>query len=397
MSADSTERIALLRDERFWKIAFQVIVLAIVIGLISLFIGNMNINLKKSGLELSFDFLQNSANFSIGETPIEYSSSNSYIYAFWVGVLNTLRVILAGFILTTLLGVFAGVASFSGNWLVRKISLVYVEIIRNIPLLLQLIFWYFAVFLNLPRTQEQLQLPGSVFMSKAGISIPWPDISLGFWLWFAVLVAGAIAAIVIWKWRTYAIVEKSESGQTQSLILAGLGIAALVIFFFGFNWQFPALPIDAATQELDPTRSPIGGLKLSLEYAALLTGLVVYTAAFIAEIVRGGIQSVSRGQWEAARSLGLPSGLVMRLVVLPQALRVIIPPLSSQYMNLAKNSSLALAIGYPDLYSVNQTIFNQTGRPVEAFILLMATYLTISLTISVVMNLLNRSVQLQER
>lgn len=396
MAADTTERIALWRDARFWKIAFQVIVFAIVFGLITLFIRNMNINLQKSGLELSFGFLQNSASFSIGETPIKYSSSDSYIYAFFVGVLNTMRVILVGFILTTLLGVFAGVASFSTNWLVRKISLVYVEIIRNIPLLLQLIFWYFAVFLNLPRPKEQLQLPGSVFMSKAGISIPWPAITSSFWLWLGLLVAGAIAAVGVWKWRTNEIVEKSESGQTQLMILLGLAIAALLIFFFGFNWEFPSLLLDPAGA-IDSSRPPTGGLKLSIEYAALLTGLVVYTAAFIAEIVRGGIQSVSRGQWEAARSLGLDAGLVMRLVVLPQALRVIIPPLSSQYMNLAKNSSLALAIGYPDLYSVNQTIFNQTGRPVEAFILLMATYLSISLTISVVMNLLNRSVQLQER
>ncbi|NET11061.1 MAG: ABC transporter permease subunit, partial [Symploca sp. SIO2B6] len=275
MAADTTERIAIWRDARFWKISFQVIVLAIVVGLLALFIGNMNINLQKAGLELSFGFLQNSASFSIGETPIEYSSSDSYIYAFWVGVLNTLRVILAGFILTTLLGVFAGVASFSSNWLVQKISLVYVEIIRNIPLLLQLIFWYFAVFLNLPRPQEQLQLPGSVFMSKAGISIPWPDISPSFWLWFGVIVAGAIAAFMIWKWRTYVIVEKSESGQTQSMILGGLAIAALTIFLFGFNWVFPALSVDQATGQLDVSRPPVGGLKLSLEYAALLAGLVV--------------------------------------------------------------------------------------------------------------------------
>ena len=388
MATDTEERIAIWRDERFWKIAFQAIVLAIVVGLLSLFIGNMNINLRRAGLELSFEFLGNTAGFSIGETPIEYSSSDSYIFAFWVGVLNTFRVILAGFLLTTLLGVFVGVASFSENWLVRKISLVYVEIIRNVPLLLQLIFWYFAVFLNLPRPRDQLQLPGSIFMSKAGITIPWPALSPSFWLWLLMLVVGVVAAGFVWKWRTKAIVEKSESGQTQSLILIGMAIAALIIILFGFNWEFPTSPGEGRVT---------GGLKLSLEYAAILSGLVIYTAAFIAEIVRGGIQSVSRGQWEAARSLGLQSGLVMRLVVLPQALRVIIPPLSSQYMNLAKNSSLALAIGYPDLYSVNQTIFNQTGRPVEAFILLMGTYLFISLTISVVMNQLNRAVQLQER
>ncbi|MEB3232390.1 MAG: ABC transporter permease subunit [Leptolyngbyaceae bacterium] len=388
MASDTTERIALLRDDRFWKIAFQVIVLAIVIGLISLFISNMNINLQRAGLELSFDFLTNSASFSIGETPIPYTSSDSYLYAFLVGILNTLRVIIAGFILTTLLGVFAGVASFSDNWLVQKISLVYVEIIRNIPLLLQLIFWYFAVFLNLPAPREQLQLPGSVFMSKAGISIPWPILSPAFWLWIGILIIGGVAALLVLKWRTKLMVEQSQSGQTQLMIVTGIAIATLIIVVFGFNWEFPTSPDEGLVS---------GGLNLSLEYASLLTGLVVYTAAFIAEIVRGGIQSVSRGQWEAARSLGLKSGLVMRLVVLPQALRVIIPPLSSQYMNLAKNSSLALAIGYPDLYSVNQTIFNQTGRPVEAFILLMCTYLFISLTISLVMNQFNRMVQIQER
>ncbi|NEQ97985.1 MAG: ABC transporter permease subunit, partial [Cyanothece sp. SIO2G6] len=365
-----------------------VIVLAIVIGLLSLFIGNMNINLQRAGLELSFNFLGNSANFSIGETLVPYDSSRSYLYAFFVGLLNTLRVIIVGFIFTTLLGVFAGVASFSDNWLVKKISLVYVEVIRNIPLLLQLIFWYFVVFFNLPPAREKLQLPGSVFMSKSGIFIPWPALTTSFWLWLLVLAVGAIAVWFILQWRTKEMVEQSQSGQKQLMIIGGMAIAAVIIIFFGFDWQFPTSPGQGQVT---------GGLQLSVEYAALLTGLVVYTAAFIAEIVRGGIQSVSRGQWEAARSLGLQSGLVMRLVVLPQALRVIIPPLSSQYMNLAKNSSLALVIGYPDLYSVNQTIFNQTGRPVEAFIMLMSTYLLISLTISLVMNQVNRAVQLQER
>jgi len=386
--SSTEERVSLWRDARFWNIAFQAIALAVVVGLIGLFVNNMNINLQKAGLELSFGFLTSSASFSIGETVIPYSSSDSYFYAFLVGFLNTLRVIIAGFVLTTILGVFAGVASFSDNWLVQKVSLVYVEIIRNVPLLLQLIFWYFAVFLNLPRPADQLQLPGSVFMSKAGISIPWPAISTVFWLWLAGLVAIAIAALIVWKWRLKAMIEESASGKTQIGIIVGLAVLALIIILFGFNWEFPTSPGEGRVD---------GGLRLSLEYAALLTGLVVYTAAFIAEIVRGGIQAVSRGQWEAARSLGLQSSLVMRLVVLPQALRVIIPPLSSQYMNLAKNSSLALAIGYPDLYSVNQTIFNQTGRPVESFIMLMSTYLLISLTISLVMNQMNRAVQLQER
>ncbi|MEM9213170.1 MAG: ABC transporter permease subunit [Cyanobacteria bacterium P01_F01_bin.150] len=397
MTADTTERIAIWRDERFWKIVFQVIVLASVIGLIALLIHNMNVNLQKTNREFDFGFLRFSASFNIGETIIPYSPSDSFRYAFLVGLLNTVRVIIPGFILTTLLGVFVGVASFSDNWLVRKLSLVYVEVIRNIPLLLQLIFWYFAVFLNLPRVKDQLQLPLSVFMSKAGISIPWPELSQGFWGWCGVLFVGAIAAWLIWRWRTLVIVEKGQSGQPQLMILLGMAIASLAIFFFGFNWVFPSLLIDQVTQEPDTTRTAVGGLKLSLEYTTLLTGLVVYTAAFIAEIVRSGIQSVSKGQWEAAGSLGLKSGLVMQLVVLPQALRVIIPPLNSQYMNLAKNSSLALVIGYPDLYSVNSTIFNQTGKPVEVFTMIMFTYLAISLTISIVMNWINKAVELQTR
>ncbi|MGK7891006.1 MAG: amino acid ABC transporter permease [Leptolyngbyaceae cyanobacterium] len=378
-----------IRDDRVWKVLFQVIVLAIVLGILSLLLYNMNINLTRQGLGLSFSFLPQSANFNIGDAPIGYDKSNSFAYAFFVGILNTLRVVIAGFILTTVLGVFIGVASFSNNWLIQKVSLAYVEIIRNIPLLLQLIFWYFVIFLpNLPAADDPLQVLGSVFMSKRGVAIPWPDLSTAFWMWCLVLVVGAIAAWLVWQWRTKLMVEQSLSGNPQLVILTYMAIAALVIIFLGFDWQFPFI------NERDRVD---GGLNLSVEYVALLIGLVVYTAAFIAEIVRGGIQAVQKGQWEAARSLGLKSGLVMRLVVLPQALRVIIPPLSSQYMNLAKNSSLATAIGFRDLYSVNRTILNQTGRAVEAFIMLMATYLLISLTISLIMNQVNRAVQLQER
>lgn len=381
-------RVPLWRDDRFWKIVFQIVVAAFVIGILSLFIYNLNANLQRVGLRFTFGFLTNSAGFSIGETLIEYSPSNTYIRALLVGVFNTLRVILAGFVLTTLLGVIAGIASFSDNWLLRKISLVYVEIVRNVPLLLQLIFWYFPVFLSLPPSREQLEVLNFMYMSTTGIYLPWPAMDLSFWLSFGLLVGLGCAAWIVSKQRTQAMVEQAASGRSQLIALLVMAGVALLLVLVGFHWEIPQSPQPGQVQ---------GGLRLSLEYSAILVGLVVYTGAFIAEIVRGGIQAVSKGQWEAARSLGLAPGHVMQLVVFPQAMRVIIPPLNSQYMNLAKNSSLALVIGYPDVFSVASTTLNQTGRPVEVFILLMSTYLLINLLISLLMNRLNQAVQFKER
>ncbi|MBD0333907.1 MAG: ABC transporter permease subunit [Cyanobacteria bacterium Co-bin13] len=389
MTSPSEIRVPLWRDDRFWKIVFQIVVAALVFGLLALFIGNLNENMRRQGLQFSFNFLRNSASFSIGESLIPYSPSNTYIRAFLVGILNTLRVILVGFVLTTLLGVLAGVASFSDNWLLRKLSVVYVEIVRNTPLLLQLIFWYFPVFLSLPDARNRLVLPGPIFASKNGIYLPWPAQGPLFWVWLATLVGLAIAAWLVVQQRTRAMVERAASGRPQQRILIGIGVAALLVLVVAMNWQGP--------QAGEAANQITGGLRLSLEYLAILVGLVVYTGAFIAEIVRSGIQSVSKGQWEAARSLGLKSGQSMQLVVLPQALRVIIPPLNSQYMNLAKNSSLGLAIGYPDIFSVSQTSLNQTGRPLEVFMLMGSIYLLANLVISLIMNTLNRSVQFKER
>ncbi|MBD0266653.1 MAG: ABC transporter permease subunit [Cyanobacteria bacterium Co-bin8] len=389
MTSPSEIRVPLWRDDRFWKIVFQVVVAAVVIGLLGIFISNLNQNMRRQGLVFSFSFLRNTASFGIGESLIPYSPNNSYIRAILVGVINALRVILVGFVLTTLLGVLAGVASFSNNWLVRKLSQVYVEIVRNTPLLLQLIFWYFPVFLRLPSPQNRLQLPGPIYASKTGIYLPWPAQGPMFWVWLAVLVGLAIAAWLVLQQRTRAMVERAATGKPQLMVLTGIGVVALLVLTIAMNWQVP--------QSAEGSPQITGGLRLSLEYATILVGLVVYTGAFIAEIVRGGIQSVSTGQWEAARSLGLKPSQAMQLVVFPQAMRVIIPPLNSQYMNLAKNSSLGLVIGYPEIFSVSSTTFNQTGRPVEVFILLMGIYLLINLLISVVMNTLNRSVQFKER
>ncbi|HEY9736943.1 MAG TPA: ABC transporter permease subunit [Trichocoleus sp.] len=388
MTSPSDVRVPLWRDDRFWKIAFQALVAVLVIALFSVLIHNLNYNLRRQGLEFTFRFLRNAAGFSIGESILPYAPSNSYFRAITVGLVNTLRLILVGFVLTTILGVIAGTASFSSNWLVRKLSQVYVEVIRNTPLLLQLIFWYFPILLQLPREESRLALPGAIFASKNGIYVPWPTQDALSLLCLAALAGLGVAAWFVFQQRLKAMVERAESGKRQQNILLGMGAVALLIFLVAFRWQFPAVT---------EANRVAGGLRISLEYAAILIGLVVYTGAFIAEIVRGGIQSVSKGQWEAARSLGLKPGQVMQLVVFPQALRVIIPPLNSQYMNLAKNSSLALVIGYPDLFSVSQTALNQTGRPVEMFIILMSIYLLINLVISLFMNFLNRSVQFKER
>jgi general L-amino acid transport system permease protein len=300
-----------ITNPRFLRIAAQSVLIFFIAILVVVLIGNFRQNLEQLELQFGFDFLQDQASFDIGEKTINYKPTDPYTWALFVGLINSLKVAIVGLVLATIVGITAGIGRLSDNWLVRNITLVYVEIFRNTPLLLQLLFWYFAVFLAFPKAENKISLLGLINLSQKGIEIL--------------------------------------------------------------------------------------GLSFSPEFSALLLGLIFYTGSFIAEIVRGGIQSVSKGQWEAARSLGLKPGLVMRLVILPQALRVIIPPLTSQYLNLTKNSSLAIAIGYPDLYFVASTTFNQTGRAVEVMILLTLTYLIISLTISLLMNLFNRQVQLKER
>jgi len=377
----------LLRDDRFWKIAFQVITVIVVAIILGYFLANLTTNLERQGTSFGFDFLSSPAGFSIGESALEYRPNDPYGRALFVGLVNTLNLVIIGVLLATTTGIAAGVASFSQNWLVHKISRAYVGLIRNVPLLLQLFFWYFAVYGVLPTPEAQLNLGNFIIASKRGVYIPWPSSSAAL-AWLVVLIALVVAGAFVWKWRTKKIVEQGDTGQTQLIILGVMAVVGLLIFLFALGWQPP---------QAQDGGGATGGLRLSREYVASLTALVFYTGAFIAEIVRAGIQSVSKGQWEAARSLGLPSGLSMRLVVFPQALRVIIPPLNSEFMNLAKNSSLAFAVAYPELYSVANTTFNQTGRPIEVFLILMATYLIINLMITLGMNTLNRTVQFKER
>ncbi|MBD1876303.1 ABC transporter permease subunit [Nodosilinea sp. FACHB-131] len=379
---------AMLRDERFWKIAFQVITLLVVLLLLSFFLGNLNRNLIQQGRAFGFSFLRNPAGFSIGESLIQYRPNDPYWRALMVGLGNTLTLVVGGIVLTTLLGVVAGVASFSKNWLLQKLSRVYVGLVQNIPLLLQLFFWYFAIFGALPNPANQIGILGLAFLNNRGVYIPWASSALLAILGIAATVGAAIAALFLWRWRTKIRIETGVGGQAQSIALAVVALAWLAIITLGMNWTVPAGVEGGGVT---------GGLRLSREYVASLTALVFYTSAFVAEIVRAGIQSVSKGQWEAARTLGLNAGMVMRLVVFPQALRVIIPPMNSQYMNLTKNSSLAFAIAFPEIYSIATTTYNQTGRPVEVFVVMMATYLTLCLLITVVMNQFNRSVQFKER
>jgi len=383
------QKIPLWRDDRFWKIALQVLVVAILLAIFTLGGINLTRNLQQTGSEFGFGFLESTAGFGIGESLIPYTPTDPYARVLLAGLVNSLRVMFFGIILTTIVGIVAGVSYFSNNWLVRQIGLVYVELVRNTPLLLQLLFWY-GVFLQLPQVENRLGILNSIFLTQRGIYIPWPA-SPAIWFWLAFLIIEAIAAFFIWRWRVKVMVERGQSGKPQLVALGVLAAVAVLVILFAFGWQQPAVE----GREDNPVLR--GGLRLTIEFTALLVGLVIYTGAYIAEIVRAGIQSVPKGQWEAARSLGLKSGLVMRLVVFPQAMRVIIPPLNSQYLNLAKNSSLAIAVAYADLYNVANTTFNQSGRAVEVMLIIMATYLTIDLLISIAMNFLNRSVQLRER
>lgn len=382
----------LLRDSRFWKIAIQVIAVVLVVTVVAIIADNLIYNLERLGMNLGFDFLNSQASFDIGETLISYQPSDNYTRAIFVGLVNSLRVMVIGLVLATIVGLVIGIARISDNWLLRNIALVYVEIFRNVPLLLQLFFWYFAFFLPLPPIEKAIILPGAIYLTGKGIALPWLAATSGTGIWLILLALGILGAVWLWRWRTRLMIEQGQEGRQILWAIGAISLSAIVAFILT-----QTVPFFLTIPQITNNAQFKAGLVISPEFSTLLLGLVIYTASFIAEIVRGGIQSVPKGQIEAAQSLGIKPGLTMRMVVLPQALRVIIPPLTSQYLNLAKNSSLAIAIGYPDIYFVASTTLNQTGRAVEVVLLVVITYLTISLIISLLMNLYNRSVQLKER
>lgn len=379
------------RNVRVLRVALQVVVLVVVALGIFYLGGNLTSAMAQSGLSLNFGFLDQRAGFEIAESPVPYSSNDTYGQAFIVGLLNTLFVSVVGIVMATLLGVVIGVARLSPNWLVSRVAAGYVEVIRNTPLLVQLFLIYFAVLIQLPSVRDTIALPGSIFLNQRGLFVPGPGLSPTFGPWLAIAGVGLLVAIGA---RVIGARMAAAEGPLRRLGL--LGAVAFIGIAIG-GWIVvgdPPLTFDI------PVRGRFnfsGGLALSTSFTALLVGLVIYTAAFIAEVVRGGIQSVRRGQLEAARALGLSEGDTLRLIIFPQALRVIVPPLTSQYLNLAKNSSLAIAVGYPDLFKVGRTIANQTGQPIPAIVLVMGTYLVISLATSLLMNLYNRRVQVLER
>ncbi len=382
---------AFWRDIRVLRVASQIVfLLAVAAGMLWL-LNNLRTNLSSSGLDISFRFLGVTAGFPISEG-IAYDPTDVNVYAFWVGVVNTIRVAVIGIVLATIIGTVVGIARLSSNWLVRKLATLYVETVRNIPLLVQLFFWYFAVMLTaLPLVQNSIRLPGSIFVSRRGLYMPWPQLAEAFgpWMWY--ILGGAVLAVGVYVVRRMQLKRADRPGFPFLWAIPVLLLAALAGWFLT-----PGNPLTLTVPVLKRFNFE-GGLWLSTSFSALVLGLSTYTGAFIAEIVRAGIQAVGKGQTEAAKAIGLKKGLVLRLVVLPQALRVIIPPLTSQYLNLTKNSSLAILIGYYDLLNVSTTIFNQTGRAVEMILLIMASYTTMSLLTSLVMNFYNRRMKLVER
>jgi general L-amino acid transport system permease protein len=374
------------RDPRWHAAGMQLAVVAAVVALGAYLVHNTLVNMAREGVATGFSYLGREASFEIGETLIAYAPSDSYARALLVGVLNTLLVAALGVVLATVLGTAIGIARLARNWLVSRLALAYVEAFRNVPLLLQLIVWWDLLRVSAPPPRQAWQpLPG-VYVSVRGIALPVPQwspvygaMALGF---AAALAAGAV--FLLWRRRRVAAGRAAPGRWLAAALAVAVPLAVFVAGGAPLRWDRPVLNAFNFS----------GGVALSPEFAALLIGLTAYTAAFIAEIVRSGIEGVSRGQSEAALALGLRQSQVLRLVVLPQALRIIVPPMLSEYLALTKNSSLAIAIGYPELMSITNTTLNQTGQAVEAIALMMAIYLAISLTTSLLMNWYNRRIAL---
>jgi len=380
------------RRRRVGSIAIQVAIVVVIGVLADGAIYNAVQNLAKAHITSGFGFWNNTAGFDISQTLIAYSpSASTYGRAFWVGLLNTLLVAAVAIVLATILGFLVGLARLSRNWLVATLAGLYVEVIRNIPLLLQVLFWYNAVLKALPELKGSVPLPGGGILNNRGLFLPRPEFAPQFSLVLVALAVGVAAALAL---RTYANRRHDRTGGEVRVLWPALGLIVVpplaVFALTGFPLAFSVPHMGRFNVS--------GGVEILPEFAALLLALSVYTAGFIAEVVRAGVLSVSAGQIEAAHALGLRPGLTLRLIVLPQAMRVIIPPLTSQYLNLIKNSSLGVAIGYPDLVQVFAgTVLNITGQAVEVIAITMAVYLFVSLSVSLLMNLYTLPIALAER
>ncbi len=375
-----SKRFAILWDIRFWRIFGQVIFAIAVFWIAFSLWNNLTTNLQKAGIQVGFDFLNTQASFDIGEGIVPYRPTDPYSRALLVGFVNTLRVTGIGIVLSTIVGLMVGIARLSDNWLVQRTAIVYVEVFRNTPLLLQFFFWYFAGFANFPKIEANPGIFGLIYFTNRGLAMPGLASTTGTGIWLGLFAIGGMAAL--WLWRT-----RSSRHWAGGAILMAILSAIVITQTSPFVLDIPK--VDAAQL--------VGGLQFTPEFGATLIGVTLFIGSFIAEIVRAGIQSVPKGQWEAAKALGLKSHIILRRIVLPQALRVSVPPLTSQYLYLAKGTSLAIAIGYPELYLIANTTYNQTGHAVEVMIILMTVYLSLNLIISMLMNGLNRALQIKER
>jgi general L-amino acid transport system permease protein len=387
----TTSPLDLLYRPEVRQVLFQAILIVALAALFWMIISNTAANLKRQNIASGFGFWDTTAGFDVSQTLIDYTNTSTYGRAFWVGFWNTILVAVIGIVFATIVGFTMGIARLSTNWLIARLATVYVETIRNIPLLLQLFVWYFAVLKAVPPPRQSLELPGGVFLNLRGLYLPAPVPKPGF---SGVLVALAVGflvsvAIAIWARRRQRMTgAQFPSGLASLVLIIGLPVAV---------FMFAGAPLDFAYPKLSGFNFE-GGIVILPELMALIVGLVVYTGAFIAEIVRAGIQGVTKGQKEAALAIGLSKGQSLRLVVIPQAMRIIIPPLTNNYLNLTKNSSLAVAIAYPDLVSVFAgTVLNQTGQAVEVILITMLVYLSLSLLTSMFMNWFNARMALVER
>ena len=397
MSQSSWSRFLYRRGVPLWRDVVvlqwvaQILSAVLILGFTWFLISNVLRAAEVRGLSWGYGFLDEAAGFPISESLLPYDASYPFSRAFVIGVLNTLKVSLVGIVFATLLGVITAVARLSSNWLISKIASVYIEIIRNVPLLVQLFFWYFGFFQQLPAVEEAAGVPNLVYLSQRGLYMAWFEPTQTFWLWIAFVGAGLILSMIL-----YVVLSRHQirTGRTTYPVATAL-VVLVALPLLGW-FLVGESPLSTTVPVLGKFNFE-GGLRLTPEFVGLLIGLVVYTGAFIAEVVRAGILAVNKGQFEAARAVGLTNMQVLRLVVFPQAMRVMIPPMISQYLNLTKNSSLAILIGYADVFFVGRTIINQSGRAVPVFLLIMAIYLVISLITSVIMNIYNRRVRLVER
>ncbi|NTF07306.1 amino acid ABC transporter permease [Agrobacterium rubi] len=389
-SSSSKSATSIINDPRMRGIFYQVVTLIILVFFVWMITSNTIHNLQRANISSGFGFLNGRAGFDIGQTLIEYNNDQTFGRAFVVGLLNTLQVAILGIITASIIGFIVGIARLSKNWLVSKLAQAYVEIFRNVPPLLVIFFWYKGVITILPQARDSLEMPLGTFLNNRGFFYPRQVWGEGSWMIPVAFLVGIVITYFVYRWakaRQMRTGQPFRTGIVGTAIIIGLPLVTFLALGSPITFDFPIAGRFNLT----------GGAVVAPEFLSLYLALSFYTASFIAEIVRGGIKAVAKGQTEAASALGMRGNNITRLIVVPQAMRIIIPPLTSQYLNLTKNSSLAVAVGFSDLVAVGGTILNQTGQAVEVVAIWLAVYLTLSLTTALIMNWFNAKMALVER